>query len=109
MKYVYAPDKPRTSVRPLAGAGIEIYQFLTACQNGKVRPLAGAGIEIGELPMNATARRFAPSRGRELKYVVFINMLVRNDVRPLAGAGIEICGARLAASRASSPPRGGGN
>ena len=57
----------------------------------RVRPLAGAGIEILSLRFADTmVKLFAPSRGRELKFLT--SRLSQNYpcVRPLAGAGIEI-------------------
>ena len=38
---------------------------------GGVRPLAGAGIEIDPDGLKIYRRVFAPSRGRELKYLRF--------------------------------------
>ena len=55
------------SVRPLAGAGIEIWQREARSGEGNVRPLAGAGIEIFNPEAFRYILEFAPSRGRELK------------------------------------------
>ena len=54
-----------------------------------VRPLAGAGIEILSAVFVIGKRQFAPSRGRELKYVL-AGLHDVDLVRPLAGAGIEM-------------------
>ena len=75
-------------VRPLAGAGIEIYIRDTNTAPLIVRPLAGAGIEITKDLSNLTTKQ----------------------VRPLAGAGIEIQVSRdLKLVARGSPPHGGGN
>ena len=55
-----------------------------------VRPLAGAGIEIHRPRLLQAGAQFAPSRGRELKYISHLRSYPRRRVRPLAGAGIEI-------------------
>ena len=54
-----------------------------------VRPLAGAGIEIHQAGSQADGHQFAPSRGRELKCRCESRPGLPG-VRPLAGAGIEI-------------------
>ena len=54
-------------VRPLAGAGIEIFPQQKPGITGVVRPLAGAGIEIFVVVLLLWKNMFAPSRGRELK------------------------------------------
>ena len=74
-----------------------------------VRPLAGAGIEIFNAVMLAFGKRFAPSRGRELKSDCDGRPGGMAYVRPLAGAGIEIFRADNKKLAAGSPPRGGGN
>ena len=56
-------------VRPLAGAGIEIAPPLCLMSLSTVRPLAGAGIEITNSATASKILLFAPSRGRELKYL----------------------------------------
>ena len=66
--WYYREGADAESVRPLAGAGIEISHCRGSLTNGSVRPLAGAGIEIYFLPPQCWADiEFAPSRGRELK------------------------------------------
>ena len=82
-----APAARRLSVRPLAGAGIEIVWKLSDNLKVNVRPLAGAGIEIYRKRLDIWRLPFAPSLGRELK-LVLASMVILN---------------------ASSPPRGGGN
>ena len=59
-------------------------------QKRTVRPLAGAGIEITPARLGAIFSMFAPSRGRELKSGVYGDIERQQSVRPLAGAGIEI-------------------
>ena len=56
-----------TPVRPLAGAGIEIRCHRMDFRGKQVRPLAGAGIEISIGLEAQKVNKFAPSRGRELK------------------------------------------
>ena len=100
--------------------------------DGTVRPLAGAGIEIVLVAPGSLNCMFAPSRGRELKCNVGRGYIQDGDVRPLAGAGIEIGRRRdraqfpvvrplagagieilirenMGDDAAGSPPRGGGN
>ena len=80
---------PAVSVRPLAGAGIEIGCPAVGPARPLVRPLTGAGIEMGGHP----ADRLGPAQ-----------------VRPLTGAGIEIQVSRdLKLVARGSPPHGGGN
>ena len=96
---------------PSRGRELKFNETVLACKSFTVRPLAGAGIEIS-LPEAPDQRRsfapsrgrelkckhigpdrriplFAPSRGRELKYTVQAGIIFLL-VRPLAGAGIEI-------------------
>ena len=81
------PEREQQSVRPLAGAGIEITLTTKQKSDLKVRPLAGAGIEMKSSVVKSSRLRFAPSRGRELKSLW----------KP---GRVPSCG---------SPPRGGGN
>ena len=55
-------------VRPLTGAGIEIFGKGSREARDLVRPLTGAGIEMASAASSRPNRAFAPSRGRELKY-----------------------------------------
>ena len=72
MKYFRALKQLKKQlVRPLAGAGIEIWKYLPQRALPAVRPLAGAGIEIVTSGKTITLRSFAPSRGRELKSFPF--------------------------------------
>ena len=73
MKSFHPRQRRRGLVRPLAGAGIEITHDSHALGYAEVRPLAGAGIEIAAARVCAhSICRFAPSRGRELKYSLLL-------------------------------------
>ena len=67
MKFALAKSIGAATVRPLAGAGIEIEMTGAQAYALYVRPLAGAGIEMDECFKMALTDAFAPSRGRELK------------------------------------------
>ena len=64
--------------------------------DGTVRPLAGAGIEIVGTAMYLNANPFAPSRGRELKSV-FCNLALAGFVfAPSRGRELKYtCGVYL--------------
>ena len=63
---MFREDGQDNIVRPLAGAGIEIVLRPCLLSSSIVRPLAGAGLEIIAFQRPG----FAPSRGRELKYLI---------------------------------------
>ena len=75
-----------------------------------VRPLAGAGIEIFPVPVQKWLRRVRPLAGAGIEILKMAEAEKNPAVRPLAGAGIEM---RLPDERLRavlrSPPRGGGN
>ena len=77
-------------VRPLAGAGIEISQFSAAASPGRFAPSRGRELKFSAVPSVLHRGLFAPSRGRELKYSAVGGSGRSIQVRPLAGAGIEI-------------------
>ena len=80
----------RKSVRPLAGAGIEIDPGQSQMYCSMFAPSRGRELKYSRFPRRACRDAFAPSRGRELKSPTCIACIRYTMVRPLAGAGIEM-------------------
>ena len=78
------------AVRPLAGAGIEIIWDPLAPDKIAFAPSRGRELKFVLNGENIFTHPFAPSRGRELKYSPSVRDISKGCVRPLAGAGIEI-------------------
>ena len=100
----------RGHVAPLAGARIEIDEFLALDAGLDVAPLAGARIEIHHGVVRPDVEPgVAPLAGARIEISDPLLKIIANPVAPLAGARIEIGSSSPCAWCARRPSRRGEN